>query len=188
MFALYASARDLCEVIGIAITLELCRSLGGIRVTADKDAVRTAIGSAAQEQLITHHGKERFEPPRCLVTLRALEINEILKRLADGDHVRDIARAIRCTEQRVCLVQQRAKQPPPSESQADLFAAVEGNTSGSPKFGQRTQDHLLTEVTSVRQPCWLIAWMRAHEETQVHLVREAMIECYGLAPPSIQKQ
>lgn len=123
-----ASARDLCEVIGIAATLDLCQSLGGIRITADEDAVRTAIGSAAQEQLITHYGKERFEPPRCVATLRALEINEILKRLADGDHVRDIALAMRCTERRVYLVQQRAKQPLPAESQPDLFAAGEGNT------------------------------------------------------------
>lgn len=63
-----------------------------------------------------------------------------------------------------------------------------GNTSAPPKSGQRTPDHLLTEVTSVRLPRWLIAWMRAHEETQGHLVREAMIEYYGLAPPAIQNR
>lgn len=47
-----------------------------------------------------------------------------------------------------------------------------------------TPPHLRTKVVSLRLPQWVIDWMDAHEETQGHLMREAVIEYYGLRPPA----
>jgi chemotaxis response regulator CheB len=107
--ALPESVQSLVEVIGLAATLKLVESHGGIRLWVPKrlegagggQALIDLIGQRAAEQLVHVFGGDVLSVPRCVRAIRHQRDAEIRRRRAEGEPVARLAREHGLTERQV---------------------------------------------------------------------------------------
>lgn len=101
--------RELVRVIGVAATLRLVETHGGVvlnvpsRLGATHELVRV-LGMAAAESLVAWGAGDRIYIPRAERAIRCLRDQEIRRRYDAGEGVRTLARTYRLSERRIWAI------------------------------------------------------------------------------------